>query len=77
MLSRFLYRRARHIAIRTEHATVARERLEQHTTAFAFVKKLAGVRRHCFRRLMTTMRACDRGLKLLRRGCAPYLTLAG
>ena len=39
MLSRFLYRRARHIAIRTEHATVARERLQQHTTAFAFEKK--------------------------------------
>jgi len=76
-LSRLLYRRAWRVTIRAEHAAIPRLGFEHRAAALAFIKELAGVRRHCFRRLMTTMRACDRGLELHRRGCAPYLTLAG
>jgi hypothetical protein len=77
MLSRVLYRRTRHIAIRAEHAAVTRERLEDSAAALAIVEKLAGIGRHCFRFPMSTMRTCDCGLKLHCRGRAPYLTLAG
>ena len=77
MLSRFLYRRARRVTVRAEDAAVPRLWLEQRAAALALIEELAGVRGHCFRRLMTTARAGDGGLKLHCRGRAPYLTLAG
>jgi hypothetical protein len=73
----FLYRRTRHITVRAEDAAVPRLWLEQRTAALALKEELAGVRWHYFRRLMTTARACDGGLKLHCRGRAPYLTPAG
>ena len=48
--------RARHGAIRTEHATVARQRLQALSASFAVIEELARVRRHGFRRPMSTPR---------------------
>jgi hypothetical protein len=48
--------RARHGAIRTEHATVARQRLQALSASFAVVEELARVRRHGFGRPMSTPR---------------------
>ena len=45
---------ARHRAIRTEHATIARKRFEAFATSFAVIEKLARVGRHGFRGLMST-----------------------
>ncbi len=73
----FLYRWTRHITVRAEDAAVPRLWLEQGAAALALMEELAGVRWHCFGRLMATARACERGLKLHCRGRAPYLTLAG
>ena len=77
MLSRFLYRRAWRVAVRAKDAAIPRLGFEHRAATLALIEELAGVRWHCFRRLMTAARACDRGLKLHRRGRAPYLTLAG
>src|SRR5580693_1712569 len=46
--------RARHRAVRTEHATVARQRLQALPASFAVIEELARVRRHGFRRPMST-----------------------
>ena len=53
--------RARHRAVGTEHAAIARERLESLAASFAIVKKLAGIRRHLLGRCMTAFRASNGG----------------
>jgi hypothetical protein len=47
--TRGLNRRARHRAIGTEHATIARLWLQLRAAAGAFIEELAGIRRHGFR----------------------------
>src|SRR5262245_30579608 len=51
---------ARHRAIGTEYATIARERLEALTTSFAVIEKLACVHRHGFCGMMSTPRTGQR-----------------
>jgi hypothetical protein len=45
-LAVFLDRRARHRAVRTEHAAIARQRFELLVATLADVEELAGVNRH-------------------------------
>jgi hypothetical protein len=59
-LSVLLDRRARHRAVRTEHATVVCERLEPRSAALAVIEKLASVGWHRLGRLMTAIRTGDR-----------------
>jgi|GEM_PF-1558004 hypothetical protein len=56
-----LNRRARHGAVGTEHAAIARFRLEESAARPAVVEELTGVGRHRLRRTMTAIRAEDRG----------------
>src|SRR5208283_1208873 len=59
ILSRVLYRRAWHVAIRAEHAAIPGLRVEHRAAALAFIEELAGVRWHRLGRLMATGRAGD------------------
>jgi hypothetical protein len=52
-----------HRAIRTEHAAIARLRLQLGATARALVEKTAGIRRHAFRFLRAAMWARDEGFE--------------
>jgi hypothetical protein len=52
-----LNRRARHGAIRTEHAAIARKRFQALATSFAVIEELARVRRHGVCGPMSTLRA--------------------
>jgi hypothetical protein len=51
-----LHWRARHGAVRTEHAAVARARLQPFATSFAVIKELARFRWHAFRGAMSAPR---------------------
>ena len=66
-LAVFLDRRTRHRAIRTEHATIARERFELLVATFADVEELARVNRHLLDGLMVALRTGQRGLQLHQR----------
>ena len=57
-----LNRRARHRAIRAEHAAIARKGFKPLAAAFAVVEELAGVGRHRVRRLIAAPRAGDYGV---------------
>ena len=57
--SRFLNRRAWHVAVGAEHAAITCLRLQEHPTAFALVKELARVRWHRLRLAMTAGGAGD------------------
>jgi hypothetical protein len=59
-----LYRRARHIAIGTEHAAITRLWFEQDIAAGTLVEPLAGIRRHGQQFRMTALRAGQQGFKL-------------
>src|ERR1700686_4674311 len=59
-----LYRRARHGAVRAEHAAIAREGLEPFATALAVIEELAGIGRHRLDSLIAAFWASERGLKL-------------
>ena len=57
---RFLHGRARRVAIRTEHAAIARLGFDQRRAGAAFVDILAGVGRHRFGALVTADGTGDR-----------------
>jgi hypothetical protein len=57
-----LNRRARHRAIRAEHAAIARKGFKPLAAALAVVEELAGVGRHRFGRLIAAPRAGDCGV---------------
>ena len=59
-----LDRRARHRAVRAEHAAIARERLEPFATALAVIEELAGIGRHRLDSPIAAFGACECGLKL-------------
>ena len=59
-----LYRRARHRAVRAEHAAIAREGLEPFATALAVIEELAGIGRHRLDSLIAAFGASECGLKL-------------
>lgn len=60
---RELDRRARHRAVRAEHAAIAAFRAQQGVAALALVEKPARIRRHRLDLAVTTMRAGDLGTK--------------
>ena len=59
-----LYGRARHRAVRAEHAAIAREGLEPFATALAVIEELAGIGRHRLDSLIAAFGASECGLKL-------------
>ena len=61
---RQLHRGARHRAVGTEHATIARQGLERLPAALASVKEAAGIDRHLLGRSMPTPRAGEYGFGL-------------
>ncbi len=58
-----LHRRARHVAVRAEHAAVTRFRPKQIAATCAVIKELAGIGRHGLGDLMTAMRTGQRALQ--------------
>ena len=59
-----LYRRARDRAVRAEHATVARKRLQALAATFAVVEELAGISRHRFNGPMAAFGTSQCGFSL-------------
>ena len=64
-----LDRRARHRAVRAEHAAIARERLEPFATALAVIEELARIGRHRLDSLIAAFGASECGLKLHTGSC--------
>ena len=64
-----LYGRARHRAVRAEHAAIAREGLEPFATALAVIEELAGIGRHRLDSLIAAFGASECGLKLHTGSC--------
>ena len=66
-LSILLDRRARHRAIGTENAAIARKWFEALTAALAVVEKLTRIGWHLLRRLMSAFRTCENALGMHQR----------